>query len=63
VAATALLPAAVPGGVAQGVSGARTVMTAEAAGASKASGTARAVKTVTLVTGDRVLLDGAGKVR
>lgn len=62
VASTALLLAGVPGGVAQGASGTSTVMTAEAAGMSKAPGTAQAVKTVTLVTGDRVMLDGAGKV-
>ncbi|MGY1499516.1 S8 family serine peptidase [Streptomyces sp. QTS52] len=65
VASTALLLAGVPGAEAQDTSGAGTVRTAEMSKPSKASeafGTANAAKTVTLVTGDRVMMDGAGKV-
>ena len=65
VASTALLLAGVPGAEAQDASGATTVRTvdaAEAAGVGEAAGTAKAVKTVTLVTGDQVMVDGAGKV-
>ncbi|WP_405818848.1 S8 family serine peptidase [Streptomyces sp. NBC_01390] len=61
VASTALLLAGVPGAEAQDASGAGTVRTTEASKASKAPGAAEAMKTVTLVTGDRVMVDGAGK--
>nr|WP_239148856.1 S8 family serine peptidase [Streptomyces sp. SID12501] len=74
VASTALLLAGVPGAEAQDTTGAGTVRTAEtstaaesakaseASEASEAFGAARVAKTVTLVTGDRVMMDGAGKV-
>ncbi|WP_369030191.1 S8 family serine peptidase [Streptomyces adonidis] len=61
VASTALLLAGVPGAEAQDAGGAGTVSTAEA-GVGKAAGSAEAVKTVTLVTGDQVMVDGAGTV-
>ncbi|UIX32407.1 S8 family serine peptidase [Streptomyces sp. GQFP] len=61
VASTALLLAGVPGAEAQDAGGAGTVSTAEV-GVGKAAGSAEAVKTVTLVTGDQVMVDGAGKV-
>ncbi|MFF3378541.1 S8 family serine peptidase [Streptomyces sp. NPDC002680] len=61
VASTALLLAGVPGAEAQDTSGASTVSTAEA-GAGEAAGSGKAMKTVTLVTGDQVMVDGAGKV-
>ncbi|WUW88357.1 S8 family serine peptidase [Streptomyces sp. NBC_01451] len=68
MASTALLLAGVPGAEAQDTSGANTVRTAETSMASGmpeaavASGTGKASKTVTLVTGDQVMVDGAGKV-
>ncbi|MDW4907265.1 S8 family serine peptidase [Streptomyces sp. ADMS] len=62
VASTALLLAGVPGAEAQDASGATTVRTSGVADAARAAGTAKAVKTVTLVTGDRVMMDGAGQV-
>ncbi len=62
VASTALLLAGVPGAEAQDTSGTGTVRTTETSKAAPASGTAKAMKTVTLVTGDQVMLDGAGKV-
>ncbi|GAA3907712.1 S8 family serine peptidase [Streptomyces lacrimifluminis] len=62
VASTALLLAGVPGAEAQDASGAGTVRTAETSKSAQASGTAEVAKTVTLVTGDQVMLDGAGKV-
>ncbi|MFJ2827974.1 S8 family serine peptidase [Streptomyces sp. NPDC087263] len=57
---TVLVLAGVPGGVAQAAptDGPLGALTQAADGA----GTAGAVKTVTLVTGDRVLVDGAGQV-
>ncbi|GAA0287451.1 S8 family serine peptidase [Streptomyces turgidiscabies] len=65
VASTALLLAGVPGAEAQDASGVSTVTTVDAAKSAKSakpSGSAEVVKTVTLVTGDRVMVDGAGKV-
>ncbi|MFJ6086736.1 S8 family peptidase [Streptomyces sp. NPDC092369] len=56
IAASALVLAGLPAGTASGAgTGAGSVGTS-------AARTAAAVKTVTLITGDRVLLDGAGKV-
>jgi hypothetical protein len=62
VASTALLLAGVPGAEAQETSGTGTVRTADTFKAAPASGKAKVMKTVTLVTGDQVMLDGAGKV-
>ncbi|MEH0420390.1 S8 family peptidase [Streptomyces sp. B21-083] len=65
VASTALLLAGVPGAEAQDTSGVSTVTTVDAARSTKpakAQGAAKVMKTVTLVTGDQVMVDGAGKV-
>ncbi|MFI1355279.1 S8 family serine peptidase [Streptomyces sp. NPDC020898] len=59
VASTALLLAGVPGAEAQDTSGAGTVRTA---GVADAAGTGKAMRTVTLVTGDQVMVDAVGKV-
>ncbi len=64
MASTALLLAGVPGGVAQAVPAGESAHEPSRVAARSASSaaTGAAVRTVTLVTGDRVLVDGAGQV-
>ncbi|MGP4048461.1 S8 family serine peptidase [Streptomyces sp. 2A115] len=64
VASTALLLAGVPGGVAEARQSGEpaNLRSRVVAQGVSAVGTAKVVKTVTLVTGDRVLVDGAGRV-
>jgi subtilisin family serine protease len=64
LASTALLLTALPGGVAQAASAGTSADGSSGVSARGASGTGKPgpLKTVTLVTGDRVMMDGAGKV-
>ncbi|MEW2114872.1 S8 family serine peptidase [Streptomyces sp. NPDC005474] len=62
VASTALLLAGVPGAEAQDVGGASGATGVSTVSPVSPVGTVSAVKTVTLVSGDKVMMDGAGKV-